>query len=217
MNSPTELLSPLDRAMHYIESREFAVRVNVASDYSTFLEALWSNPVTAALAALAAQPEHQDRILRRIQDLAALEPDSRYENPHDAAMAAYLLVLSTRSPVTARIAAFAVEEAPRTWWAKRLAQSMLSPRRSVSEADTTIYEVSSGHQIPREASGRAQSDDRLILGSPVRGDLMRALLRAMSAGRAREDAPPIDVSPRQAGRPIYSARESAEGDLQSVA
>ena len=121
-----------------IESRAFAVEANLASGASDFIEAVSSNPAFVALSEEEKQnPYVSGVVLQRIQLLANLKVDYRYENPHDAALAAYAWLLFQNAPRLATIAAAILIEARQVWWARHAARYMLESEASSKSARNT--------------------------------------------------------------------------------
>lgn len=106
----------------------------------SFVRALNEVPAVRALAAEARGSEAvASKVLGRVLVLSRLKIDTRYENPNDVAMAAYLQVLLLTSRDLYAAAADAVGTAHNVWWAVQLSQlgrltkparSTGSPRRS---------------------------------------------------------------------------------------
>ncbi len=121
-----------------IESAAFAIEANLASGASDFIEAVSSNPAFVALSEEAKQnPYVSGAVLQRIELLANLKVDYRYENPHDAALAAYAWLLFQNAPRLAPIAAAILIEARQVWWARHIAGYILEAEASFKSASNT--------------------------------------------------------------------------------
>ena len=60
------------------------------------------------------------------RQLAGKEFDTAYENPWDTALAAYLWLLNATEAQRAALAATRVRDCPHCWWAKQVAEQVLS-------------------------------------------------------------------------------------------
>ncbi len=121
-----------------IESKTFVVEANLASGASGFIEAVSSNPAIVALSEEEKQnPYVSGAVLQRIELLANLKVDYRYENPHDAALAAYAWLLFKNAPHLATIAAAILIEARQVWWARHVAGYILESEASSKSARNT--------------------------------------------------------------------------------
>lgn len=114
-----------DEALRDIESLEFAARVNIASDLRTFLRIAGDQESVRTVLSEIASEEKQQRVLSQALRLSRLQVDLRYENPWDSALAVYLWVLSLKVLPLAQVAAEAAVQAPRCWWAFRVADGIL--------------------------------------------------------------------------------------------
>ena len=127
--------------MNQIESPTFAARFCIASGKKVFLAALASDATVNKLAGrLRARPRLIDKVLKRIRELARQQVDTRYENPLDTALAAYLWCLDQVDRGVARIGAEFVLGAPQIWWARELSNVVLQPG---SRSSVTANAVSS--------------------------------------------------------------------------
>jgi hypothetical protein len=109
-----------------IESHRLSALVNVASNFKTFLRALQEQPEVQRLAAAMQSPDIVKAVAERVAALARTESDPELEHPADAALAAYLWLLSDRDDQSARLAASAVSECARVWWARKVAEQILA-------------------------------------------------------------------------------------------
>ena len=117
-----------------IESPRSAARLNLASGSEHFLRLLSLDPNVRELLSNARTRSQAEEVLQRLLQLAQNCVDRRYENPFDAAMAAYLLVLQSTYPNLSRIAAEAVLATARNcWWGERLAKEVLKQETARQE------------------------------------------------------------------------------------
>ena len=115
-----------NEVMHAIESPEFAARVNVASDFQTFLREASEQEAVSSLRRELASDDIRRRLCDRICQLARQQIDLRYENPNDTALTLYLWLLSLKEPQRAkRAAAVVVAHARQCWWATKVAYRLL--------------------------------------------------------------------------------------------
>jgi hypothetical protein len=130
----------LDEAMKEIESHEFAARVNVASDLTTFLQAAQAEPSVNCLLEELDSPEMRPAVLSKVYELTQRQVDPRYENPWDTALAVYVWAMSLRDLDLAKVAAKEVVQVPQCWWAAKLSRQLLltqeSPVPSASSSTT---------------------------------------------------------------------------------
>ena len=113
----------LENLFEEIESARTAASVNVVSGLRSFVRALNEVPAVRALAAEARGSETvASKVLGRVLVLSKLKIDTRYENPNDVAMAAYLQVLSLTARGLYAAATDAVGTAHNVWWALQLSQ-----------------------------------------------------------------------------------------------
>ncbi len=109
-----------------IESMEFAIRANLASGATGFIDAISSGPAFNDLLEEAKlQSDIISAVLQRIRLLASSKVDHRYENPNDVALATYTWLLSECVPDVAKIAAAVVLDAHQIWWARHIASHIL--------------------------------------------------------------------------------------------
>lgn len=156
------------RIFQPIESDEFAVRLNVASTSNVFRDILFKDSSYQDLIQWLEETTSRDKriehTLNRILDLARFQIDLRYENPYDAALAAYLLALATISPSYAKFGAEIIIGAQQTWWAKHVA-------RSVLQGSSTVSNMSGEHD--HAASVGTTAADVLLIDVRAHGVLQR--------------------------------------------
>jgi len=123
-----------------IESQEFDSLVGVASGRRTFFRAMEGTDQFRALVGfLALAPGASEAILDRIRLLAGLRVDPRYENPKDAALAAYCWGLTKANREYGRVAAEIIAEAPQTWWAREVSGFVLHDEFQSSGATSETF------------------------------------------------------------------------------
>jgi len=129
----------LQSATIEIESAEFAARVNLASDTRSLVSAFFAEPAVGSLADRIRGddgPSHAAFLSARVAKLATQATDVRFEHPSDAALAAYLWLLSLSFPKAARVAAANVLSLPNLWWGKKIAEHMFFGRGSDAANDS---------------------------------------------------------------------------------
>ena len=134
----------LTDAMARIESLEFDVLVNVASDFQTFLLAAQQEEAVWFLYRALKKQENCRRLLSRIMVIRDRDIDERYVNPGDTALTVYLWGIHLHDWELAKLAAVIVLEARQCWWARRLAQHILLEQPTFSHAEDTTSENSVG-------------------------------------------------------------------------
>jgi len=112
-------------AVREIESMEFNVRVNVASDLRHLLT-IASKEICVGIAFSGLEEENNKKyLINRLINLASRKTDMRYENPYDTALVIFLWLFSYKNEKLARISAQTIIEAPQLWWASSLARQIL--------------------------------------------------------------------------------------------
>ena len=86
-----------------IESDRFSALVNVASNVKTFLRAVSEQPEITELAAAMHRPDVSQEVCKRALAIASAEVDEAYEHPGDAALGAYLWLLSNMLPLVENV------------------------------------------------------------------------------------------------------------------
>lgn len=118
----------LEQALHEIKSHEFAARLNVVSGMRAFFGAARAEPAVISIYRnMTESGEAREEVLGRLQDLAQLEINPRYENPNDTALAILLWLTESTAPAHSQMAAALVDRAPQCWYAKKLARRILFP------------------------------------------------------------------------------------------
>ncbi len=153
-----------------IESTDFAVHAGLASGASTFVEAISQDPAFIQLSEEARQnPYVPDAICQRIQFLTDYKIDYRYENPHDTALATYAWLLYENAPKIAKVAAVLLTEARQVWWARHVANHILSSDEQLKRVHQTRMDRSDffvgdtvGYYAPQKIMESAQTE--LLVG-----------------------------------------------------
>jgi hypothetical protein len=116
----------LTEIMQGIEQYRFSSELNVAAGTKAFRRGLREHDLVRRLAELAKEPATRVTVAKRVEELSQAEIDTQYENRFDAALSAYLMVLSdTAQPETVAKAASAAAEAPNCWWTVDLSRELL--------------------------------------------------------------------------------------------
>ena len=115
-------------ALDTVEGQEFDIRLNIASDYGTFFKAASREPAVRLLvSAMLTSGDAREEVLGRIDDLARLDVDPRYQHPYDTAMAILVWATYYTAPLQVNRAASAIEHTPRTWYSRKLASRIINP------------------------------------------------------------------------------------------
>jgi hypothetical protein len=117
----------LDQIRTLIESESLATETGVASGYRSFEGALdTSAAFQQLLGFIDADQGNVEKIVRLVQMLSEQRVDYRYENPNDTALAAYVRAIKLVAPKNAQVAASFSITASNTWWARKIAEQVLS-------------------------------------------------------------------------------------------
>lgn len=119
-------MSTLEELFQVVESDRFSALVNLASSYKLFLRALAAQPEVGQLAQAMQTGETRKAVCDRALALAEAAGESGREHPADSALAAYLWLLSRADRPLAAAAAARVAKVPGCWWARKLAEEVLS-------------------------------------------------------------------------------------------
>jgi hypothetical protein len=132
----------LNEIFDNIEGHRFAAEVNTVSGSGTFYRALSGHPLVRQVVDRLSDAGVRGSIASRLLEVTQRESDLCYENPFDAAIAAYLTVLKNfEGPEELQQAVEAVLRVPNCWWARDLA---LRFRTEVSNQRMRSGLVSSG-------------------------------------------------------------------------
>ena len=121
-----------------IEQPEFAAEANLASGWRAFERFLSSAPDVKMLARIEEPLVSLQSIVERFLWTVRLAPDPRYENPYDAALAAYFLVIHQRDPKIASALRSTLREARNTFWARRMADALPDPQSKAQNTYSTF-------------------------------------------------------------------------------
>ena len=117
--------------MEIIESRKLDAILNAASSFSLFLKAAYQKEAPKQLIKdMQDSPKNIWLVLQRTVELTQKEIDLRYETPWDTALTIYMWALSLVDLEIAETAAGFVAEADNCWWAKKMAEHILSKQSS---------------------------------------------------------------------------------------
>ena len=119
-------------ALAHIASIEFDAKVNMVSSEKAFFQAVSQQPVALDLCRQVKNSgELQELTLDLIHDLAGQEIDRRYGNPNDTPLAVLLWLTCRAAPEAGPIAAHYIARAPQCWYARKLAQRIMTPPAAV--------------------------------------------------------------------------------------
>ncbi len=121
-------MSNLDDAFRTVESDDFSVIVNIASNLKTFLRAVEAQPESMAIAAALAAKDVRTRVYQRTLELIAAPADPDREHPHDAAVAALIWLLARVDETQAAAIAVALGNERNGWWARKVAEEVMARR-----------------------------------------------------------------------------------------
>lgn len=111
-----------------VDNDNFAIELGRTAGTSAFFRAAKKTPAVSELVqVMRTSGEATEAVLDRLDALAALEIDPRYENPNDAALAALLWSVGASHPEMVLAAAEVVYRARQCWYSKKLAGMILSP------------------------------------------------------------------------------------------
>lgn len=179
-------------AMTEIESLDFAVRLNVASDFRTFIQAARQHRAVKSLYRELASAEVSKKIVSRVAELSRQAIDLRYENQWDTALAVYVWLISLRDTSFSRIAAEVAVQAPQCWWATRLARSILVGEQAYNTAGLELVDLTS-ITLTAASTGDISGIGAIFLSPPL-GDLSRAtLITAVSTGHMVQVSPALSA------------------------
>ena len=120
-------------AINAIHSVEFDVTLNVVSSTDSFFEAVRRDPaVLEAYSRMLESGELREEAMGRLYDLARMETDPRFENPNDTPLAVLLWLTNFAANEFVDNAASWVDQVPRCWHAKELAQRIMNPPPSLT-------------------------------------------------------------------------------------
>ncbi len=131
-------------ALRTIESEDFIVRVNSASDYNIFMKAIRNEDATKELLRGMRSSESEcQEVFSRLIELSKKQIDERYEHPWDTTLAVYLWLLSITNIELAKLAASIIKKIEQGWWSHKISNYILS-RIGVNTNSTSppIHDIS---------------------------------------------------------------------------
>ena len=129
-------------ALEEIRSVEFDVSLNVVSGTNSYFRAAAQQPaVQEAYRQMIESGDIREEALGLIYDLAGEPVAPQFENPNDTALAILLWLTNFTIPDVVESVATRVDQTPQCWYAKKLAQRILSPPPSLT----------ANHPIPPES------------------------------------------------------------------
>jgi hypothetical protein len=152
----------LAEAMKQVESHEFAARLNVTSDFPTFLRGAHDAPPVRSLFGAVNARGSRQRLFSRILELARQRVDPRYENPWDTPLTIYLWILGSTDWNVAKAAAEVIATIPQCWWATKLSRYFLLRGQFHSNATLERYELALTYSRPTAVS-KAEGAGEVIL------------------------------------------------------
>jgi len=189
-----------------IESPSFAAELNLASSMSLADRVLEVSEATRALREMYA---HEDSffedVLERIEQLAQVDIDPRYENPYDAALCAYLWTMDKLNPELGLVAAELVAHSRQTWWARQFATRILARESEMTrDSQATVQlSMSSGAQAVTANVNSQTTSGPWVISNLARG-VYRYVVGVIQHDQ-RNVGPVIllpEVFPHQAGEPV---------------
>jgi hypothetical protein len=152
----------MDDTMREIESHEFAARLNVASDLSTFLRIAEKEDAVLTLFRELDSPAEQQRLFLRIIELSMSSTDIRYENQWDTALALYLWAMSLKNRALAILMAGVVSRAVQCWWAAKISYVLLTQSPLHNDAGLTDSEALTYLTVPYSITGIMNSGETIL-------------------------------------------------------
>lgn len=152
----------VDDAMREIESHEFAARLNVASDLSTFLSIAEKEDAVLTLFEELDSPAEQERVFRRTMELSTSSTDVRYENQWDTALTLYLWVTSLKNHALAILMAGVVSRADQCWWAAKTSYALLTQSPLHNDAGLTDSEALAYLTVPYNVADSIDSGETIL-------------------------------------------------------
>jgi hypothetical protein len=170
-----------------IESYEFSAFLGLANNAAMFRELVEKIPAVQQLVKELTVPASARELLTRIESLVREQDDVRFRNQRDAAVAVYVLALVKSDESLGRIAASLVLNAPRLWWARRVALDLVAGSPLDSSKERTEKSFTSEDWDTTFSMGRGEN---LIIVNPP-SELVRdgqILNSAALTARAQDNA-----------------------------
>lgn len=121
-----------------IESLQFSATLNLASGLSVARSILEQNITIQQLSReISNSSTKQYLVFKKLLTLLPLNPEPEYAHPHDAAIAAYLYVLSLIPSKLGLLAVEKVLQTPQLWWSRRLAKTLEIVKTAITSESTT--------------------------------------------------------------------------------
>jgi hypothetical protein len=151
----------LQLVRHEIESHAFAACLGVANTAEMLYTAMASQAAVRELVGLCTNRDNAYRLLSAAVSLVKEQDDVGYRNPRDAALGTYLWVLAQTQPDLAQVLAASALNAPRLWWARKVALDLVRRHAPAPESATRISD-----ENERKISIPVQRD-LLIISEPA--------------------------------------------------
>jgi len=130
-----------EKAIREIEAPELSARLNVASDFRTFLRAAQQEEALRILLEGLNSKENLAKVILRVVELSQKETDPNYENPWDTALAVFLWAVNQKYPDLATALAKIVMRAPECWWVWKMARIVGLEKQVYSNAGQRDYKL----------------------------------------------------------------------------
>lgn len=177
----------ISEAMREVESHQFAARLNLASDLKTFLRAAKMEEGVTTLLEEMTSPDKRAGVLSRIVRISQNRVDRRYENPWDVSLAVYFWILTFTDLEFAKVAAQSIEHTGNCWWARQIADQLLSAGHIHTTAG--VHEVSRHFLTTPSSASLWESiinsikEGVILIGEPVASaTVIRAIGENSTAG-----------------------------------
>jgi hypothetical protein len=159
----------LSTAVHEIESHGFAARLGIANNVDMLRILAAQEPCVRELVSSLQNAGDASRLLSHASSLIREQDDVRYRNPRDTAIAIYIWALGQTQPAFAALLAAEVIRAPRLWWARKLALTLLANGAISHDIETVTERVLLKGEWQNESSTEKES---LVISDPD-GNLIR--------------------------------------------
>ncbi len=185
----------LSEVMAGIEEYRFSSELNLASGTKAFRRGLRNHRLVRALAEQAKDPVARSAVAKRIEDLAGVYVDPRYENRYDAALSAYLTVLSDVADTkTIAMAASAAMKAENTWWTGGISRELVTQSVATGLAEASAED---SHVVPAGIVAGVDWRSALPIGSSkLCSAKIPATARTVTEDRIVEALRMVEVRPQ---------------------
>lgn len=150
-------------AIKQIESYEFSARLNIASDFNTFLKIAQQEAVVKIILDELNDSEKRLFMLEHIFELANESFDLRYENKWDTALAIYIWLLNLKDLKLSRIAADSVIRIPQCWWANKISQQICFEKITYASASKPVVESEVISSTPLPTTNIIKEAEEILL------------------------------------------------------